>query len=160
VNAARPEISRQRERLSHTFGRITDIHEDATETRADFAKYLCVRVSGYLETSISGLLMAFAANQSSTRVSRYVGADLKRFQNASTGKILELFGRFDEAWRDDLKAYLADEKSDAIGTIIANRHKIAHGEDSDLTYVRVRAHWEIVQRIVEHFADLVDPPGP
>ena len=74
------------------------------------------------------------------------------------GQDLDLFGQFNQSWRKDLEHFLVDEKADAIGTIVANRHKIAHGEDSTLTYVRVKEHWEEVQRVVEHIADLVDPP--
>ncbi len=45
MNGARREIARQRARLDDTFMRIVSIGEDATEARADFAKYLCVRVT-------------------------------------------------------------------------------------------------------------------
>lgn len=159
MNGARREIARQRDRLDDTFTRIGSIDEDATEARADFAKYLCVRVSGYLESAICLLLKEFAGSQSSPRIARYVIADLERFQNAKKGKILDLFAKFDPDWREALKAYLVDEKSDAIGTIVSNRHKIAHGADSDLTYVRVREHWLVVQRIIDFIANLVDPPA-
>ena len=158
MNGARREIARQRARLDDTFTRISSIDEDATEARADFAKYLCVRVSGYLETSICALLKELSVSQSSPRIARYLAADLERLQNARKGKIVDLFGKFDQDWRVALERYLVDERSDAIGTIVSNRHKIAHGADSDLTYVRVREHWLVVQRIVDFLADLVDPP--
>lgn len=154
---ARREVSRQRGRLNEAFNRISSVSEDDLESRADFAKYLCVRVSGYLETSITELLKAYAGQQSSPTIARYVAADLARFQNARKDKIIALLGQFSETWRADLERYLVDEKSDAIGTIVANRHKIAHGEDSSLTYVRVKEHWAIVQQVVDHIADLLDP---
>lgn len=157
MTEARREVSRQRERLNDTFGRISSIDEDAAEARADFAKYLCVRVSGYLETSISELLKSYAAQRSGPNIARFIAVELDRFQNAKKDKILGLFGQFNEVWRDDLEGYLVDEKSDAIGTIVANRHRIAHGEDSGLTYVRVKEHWGVVQEVVDHIADLVDP---
>lgn len=159
MNPARQEVARQRQRLNETFSRIDCIDADANEARADFAKYLCVRVSGYLETSIGSLLKAFAASQSSQRVAAYIAADLERFQNAKTSRILDLFGQFDVAWREDLETYLVDERSGAVGTIVNNRHKIAHGDDSDITYIRVREHWRQIQRVVDHIADLVDPPN-
>lgn len=159
MNEGRREIARQRQRLDDTFFRIASIDENDAEARADFAKYLCVRVSGYLETAVSRLLMAYAATQASPTVARYVSADLVRFQNARKYRLIELFGRFSESWRAELEAYLVDERADAIGTIVANRHKIAHGEDSNLTYVRVLGHWETVKKIVDDIADLVDPPA-
>ncbi len=157
MNDARREVLRQRDRLNSTFGRISNIDQDATETRADFAKYLCVRVSGFLETSISALLKAYAVQQSGPKIAHFIAAELDRFQNAKKDKILMLFVQFDATWRADLETYLIDEEAAALGTIVANRHKIAHGEDSTLTYMRVKEHWQVVQRVVDHIADLVDP---
>jgi len=160
VRGARHEIERQRARLDSAFERIRSISENDTEARADFAKYLCVRVSGYLETSISGLLEAYAAGQSGPAIARYMSAELSRFQNARREKIVDLLGKFDDRWRDDLTAYLVDERADAIGTIVKNRHLIAHGADSTITYTRVKEHWKVIQQIVDHIADLLDPPRP
>lgn len=155
---ARREVARQRERLDATFGRVSSVDASDLEARADFAKYLCVRVSGYLETSITELLRAYAAQSSSPEVARYVAKDLEWFQNAKKTRILEIFGKFDSGWKADLEAYLVDEKADAVGTIVGNRHKIAHGEDSTVTVVQVLQLWDEVKKIVDHIADLLDPP--
>ncbi|MDQ3741334.1 MAG: HEPN domain-containing protein [Actinomycetota bacterium] len=158
MREARQEVSRQRARLDATFERISAIDEDALEIRADFAKYLCVRVSGFLETSVATLLKGYAAAQSSPPVARYVAAELERFQNAKKDKLITLFGRFDDGWRENLETFLADQRGDAIGTIVANRHKIAHGENSDLSFVRVSEHWTTIKEVVAHLTDLLDPP--
>jgi hypothetical protein len=157
VRRARHEVLRQRERIDETFARIGLLNNDATEVQADFAKYLCVRVSGYLETSIAVLLTAYVGQQSSPAVARFIASEMARFQNAKRERILRLFGRFNEDWRRDLERYLVDERSDAIATIVANRHRIAHGEDSAITYVRVREHWKTICEVVDHIADLLDP---
>lgn len=155
--SARQEVERQRQRLDAAFGRISSIDADALEARADFAKYLCVRVSGFLETAITLHLADYAKRKSAPRISYYVGRQLGFFQNAKKAKILDLFGEFDPQWRIDLDAVLVDELADALGTIVTNRHKIAHGEDSTITYARVSAHWASIQEIVKRIADMVDP---
>lgn len=157
--SARHEVERQRQRLDEAFSRIASIDADALEARADFAKYLCVRVSGFLESAITLHLAEHARGTSAPRISHYVGRRLGYFQNAKKDKILDLFGEFDPEWRADLERFLVDEMADALGTIVANRHKIAHGDDSTITYARVREHWLTIQQIVNHIADLVDPPG-
>ncbi len=156
--AGRQEVTRQRFRLDATFVRIASVDGEDLEARADFTKYLCVRVSGYLESSIAELLRVYAVEHGSPEVSNFVAADLRRFQNAKRGKILELFGKFDKHWEENLKIYLVDEKADALGTIVSNRHKIAHGDDSTLSFTVLKRAWEEVKEIVDYIADLIDPP--
>jgi len=156
VNAARREIERQRDRLNAAFQRAYAVDLDALETRSDLAKYLCIRVSGFLETSIGALVVEYCKGQAGPRVARYVAGDVTKFQNANRQKIIDLLGQFDTGWREDLEEYLCDERGAAVGTIVANRHKIAHGQDSDLTLVQVKRHWEAVQEVVEHIAALLE----
>jgi hypothetical protein len=52
----RREVQRNRHRLDATFERIKRIQADA-ELQSDFAKYLCILVSGFIETSIKELVL-------------------------------------------------------------------------------------------------------
>jgi hypothetical protein len=90
-------------------------------------------------------------------VQRYVGVSLQRFQNPSVGNIVSLFERFNEDWKDDLKDFLVDERAAAIGSVVKERHRIAHGESSDISYVRIDRYREQVDLVIDHIADLVDP---
>lgn len=82
---------------------------------------------------------------------------LGRFQNPSVGRILALVEKFSEEWRDDLKAFLVDERAAAIGSVVTERNRIAHGEDSDISYIRVERYREQIDIVVDHIANLVDP---
>ena len=157
MSPGRREVERLRSRLDAVFSRFTDLDEDKLELRADFARYLCVLVSGFLEKAVSELLYEHTRQRSSPTVSRHVGQRLDRFQNASKGRILDLAGSFDHAWRDDLEAFISDEKAAAVGSIVNERHRIAHGEDSTISYVRVKEYREHIDLVVDHIADLVDP---
>jgi hypothetical protein len=157
VTAGRRAIERSRGRLRATFQRIDAIEEDQLEARADFARYLCVLLSGFLEKAIAELLLEHARQRSSDNVQRYVGVSLQRFQNPSVGNIVSLFERFNEDWKDDLKDFLVDERAAAIGSVVKERHRIAHGESSDISYVRIDRYREQVDLVIDHIADLVDP---
>jgi hypothetical protein len=157
VTDGRRAIERARSRLDATFKRIDSIEEDQLEARADFARYLCVLLTGYLEKAISELLIQHARQQSSAAIQRYVRSSLERFQNPSVGKIINLFEKFSEDWRDDLKGFLVDERAAAIGSVLKERNRIAHGDDSDISYVRVTTYRAQIDIVVEHIADLVDP---
>jgi len=157
VSEGRRAIERARSRLTATFERINAIEEDELEAQADFARYLCVLLSGFLEKAISELLLQYSKQHSGTAIQRYVRISLDRFQNPTVGNIVSLFERFSEEWRDNVKAFLADERAAAIGSVVKERHRIAHGESSDISYVRVVRYREQIDIVVDHIADLVDP---
>lgn len=157
MTEGRRAIERARSRLDATFQRIASIEEDQLEARADFARYLCVLVSGFLEKAITGLLLEHAGQQAGPAIQRYMRTALERFQNPSVGRIVTLFERFSEEWRDDLNDFLVDEKAAAIGSIVKERNRIAHGEDSDISYARVVGYRQQIDIVVDHIADIVDP---
>jgi len=54
------EVWKLKQRLDATFERIDEIDSVAIEVQSDFAKYLCVLVSGFLERSIVELVQEHA----------------------------------------------------------------------------------------------------
>lgn len=158
MSGGRREVERLRSRLDAAFERISNIDEDELELRADFAKYLCVLVSGYLEKAIAEILIGYTGQQSGPRIQRYESKRLERFQ-PTKGNIVALFETFDARWAEELNAFIADERAAAIGAIVRERHRIAHGGDSTISYVRVKNYRDEIETVVEHILDLVEPPG-
>jgi len=77
------------------------------------------------------------------------------FRNPSAENIKQTFGRFNPSWGNDLEDFIIDEHAAAISSMLAQRHRIAHGEWSDITYTRVREHYGYIQDVVDRLADLV-----
>jgi hypothetical protein len=157
VSPGRRQVALLRSRLDGAFARVVDIDENAIEVRADFARYLCVLVSGFLERALTELLSEHIRKQSSARVQRFTRWHLERFQNPSRGRIIELAGRFDPAWERDLDAFIVEQRAAAVGSIVGERNRISHGENSSISFVRVREYRASIDEIVDHVADLADP---
>jgi hypothetical protein len=153
--SGRSEVAILKARLDATFARASRITDD--ELRSDFARYLCVLVYGYLERAIVALLLQYSTTHAHPNVTRYVGWRLKSFQNPTARAIKETLGRFDPEWEADLDAFIVDERLDAIGSVRAQRHRIAHGDSSDITYVRISEYYKHIQDVIDHTADLVLP---
>jgi hypothetical protein len=102
-------------------------------------------------------LSDLARRQSGPRIQRHIGLRLERFQNARKGRILELFETFDPTWKTSLDDFIDDARASAIGTVVTQRHRIAHGEDSTISYVRISEYREKIEEVVSHIADLTDP---
>lgn len=86
------EVARLRGRLDSTFSRAPGPTAEL-EFQADFAKYLCVLVSGFLENAVSALLLDHVERRSAPEVTAYVERQLKYWTNPNTEKIVALLAR-------------------------------------------------------------------
>lgn len=155
----RAEVSRLRKRLDATFSRIPVSSTDI-EVQSDYAKYLCVLVSGFFENAIVALVLDYVERRSAPDVMSFVERQLDHWTNPNSEKILSLFGSFNQSWRESLVDYLIDERKDSVNSLVALRHKIAHGESVGISLSQVKAHYKTILEVVDHLADLVDPLQP
>ncbi|WP_354678218.1 HEPN domain-containing protein [Cupriavidus plantarum] len=144
--------------MDATFARAPSPNTDP-EFQADFAKYLCVLVSGYLESALCALLLGFAQARSAGDVSSFVERQLGPWTNPKAEKIIDLFGSFNQDWRVNLTAYLVDQRKDSLNSLVALRHKIAHGESVGTSLSQIKSHYRIANEVIDHVADLLDPQG-
>lgn len=152
----RAEVARQRQQLDATFRRVSGLAPDP-ELLSDFARYLCVLVSGYLEQSVIELVMEHVRVNSRPSVQRHVNTRLRRFTTANAERIVQLMGSFDPDWQRDLEKFLVDEHKDAVDGIVALRHAIAHGRAGGVTFIRVKDYYQRIKDVVDHIADLCVP---
>lgn len=153
----RVEVSRLRMRLDATFARVPSSSADL-EIQADYAKYLCVLVSGFFENAIVALILYYAEQRSAPEIASFVERQLDRWTNPNSEKIAALFGSFNTDWRETLEGYLVDERKDSVNSLIALRHKIAHGESVGTSLSQVKAHYKVIMEVVNFLADLTQPP--
>jgi hypothetical protein len=85
----RAEVWRMKQRLDATFKRAEQVGSDP-ELQSDFARYLCVLVSGYLEKAITALVLEHSARQSAPSVQRYVESQTRRLTNVNSQRLKEL----------------------------------------------------------------------
>ena len=152
----RAEVRRLKQRLDATFKRLGGVGEDL-ELQSDFARYLCVLVSGYLEKAVSELVVEHARRTGAPSLQRFVDQRTRRFTNAKSQKLYNLLGDFDPEWRALLETHIAGELKDAVDGVIDLRNNIAHGQSVTITYARISDYYSRVQRVIDYIADLCDP---
>ena len=64
-------------------------------------------------------------------------------------KIASLAGSFSPQWESELRIATEGELKDAVDSIVANRNRIAHGEDVGITYGRVHEYYKRIVHVVE-----------
>lgn len=152
----RAEVARLKQRLDATFKRVKEAGPDL-EIQSDFARYLCVLVSGFLEKSISELVVQHSRNIGVPTLQRFVHQRTKLFANAKTQKISDLLGDFDPDWKLKFDRHVAGEIRDAIDAVVSLRNQIAHGQSVGVTFATIADYYVRVQKATEFIADLCEP---
>lgn len=152
----RAEVARQRRQLDTTFARARDLHADV-ELLSDFARYLCVLVSGYVEQTTIELLIEYARTHSDPRIQRHVERGVRQVTNLNSQRLIDVVGTMDPAWRSELEDFIVDEYKDALDGIVALRNSVAHGRYVGVTLSRATAYYTRVKKIIDRVADLVIP---
>lgn len=152
----RAQVQSERRRLDETFKRATGVKGDA-ELSSDFARHLCVLISGFLEQAIIELLLEYVRIRCPVEIQRHVGHRLRRFTSPKANNIIDLFGTFDLGWQANLKMYLVNEYKDAVDGVVNLRHSIAHGRNTGVTMSSAQSYYDRVKSVVDHLADLCLP---
>lgn len=139
----------RRQRVEAVFARVAEIPPERLQLRADFACYLCVVVSGFVEAEIASIARSHSRTRASDTVFNFVDSRLTRPGNLNAERLLQMVGTFSPEWRDQLEQYISGERRDALDSVVANRNSIAHGESVGLTYDRMRGYFGRVREVVD-----------
>ena len=119
----------ERQRLQNRIDRLIDHakKESDEELQAELTKYLCILLSGLIETQCKECASAFASKRAAPEILRFLDARLRFIRTSSCATIRDFFREFDadraQSWYDDLP----DEDRDAVDSIKNNRNQLAHG---------------------------------
>jgi len=142
------EAVRYKQRLDNLFSQVSAFSSDI-ELQSHWARYLCILVSGFLETSVQAIYTQYAKERAAENVANYVTSRLRRFTNPNMEDILRLAGTFNQEWRHCLGVATEGELKEAVDSIVANRNRIAHGADVGLTYVAIKRYYQNVVKVVD-----------
>lgn len=142
------EAIRYKQRLDYLFDQVS-LFSDQIEIQSHWARYLCVLVSGFVETSVCAIYSEYAREKAAPNVADYVCSRLDKFSNLKMEDIYQLTGLFNQTWRKKLEETTSGEIKDAVDSIVGNRNQIAHGRDVGISYVRVKQYYGKVVKMVE-----------
>lgn len=147
-----PEIIQKQEKLQHLFKQAKQLQKNDDiddEAKSGFVSYLCVRTSGYVESSVKTILRGYVESKTSDKPTvNFAHSQLERL-TPNRGQILGLVGQFNEEWKKSLGNSITVDLGGALGSIVKNRHDIAHGVDVDLSLADLEKHFVAAQEVVE-----------
>ncbi|MGC4233075.1 MAG: HEPN domain-containing protein [Niabella sp.] len=154
------ELKRQSEKILKLIEDAENTFEEDDEMRSHLAKYICILCSGFLENAIQSIYGDFVKKETTNpAIISFVTVTLNKIQNPNSNKFKEIAKSFKTEWESSLNLFLQeDERSTALNYIIRDRHKIAHGKDSDITLTRIKEYHNKTVDIIkylEHQCELV-----
>jgi RiboL-PSP-HEPN len=149
------EANRLRNRLKAVFDRAKSLRDADAEILSDYARNLCVLVSGFVETAVAELAIEHCRNRANPSVVRYTSVQLGRIQNMNSTKLLQLINSFDKHMFDNLSAFIEGPRKEALDSVLNLRNTIAHGESVSLSMGRITDYFEKIDEIVVHVETLL-----
>ena len=143
-----PSVHAEVQQIDHVF-KLADVLPKEEEILSHWARYLCVLVAGLIETAAQLVLSEYARTHASTEAATFVVNQMKYQTNLNANKLKQLLGAFSDQWADDFDRSLTDDEKDAIDSILANRHNIAHGRPVGISLVRVKDYYTRVTQVLE-----------
>lgn len=141
--------------LDATFTRVSRIDPGEVELRADFARHLCVLVSGFIDQTIKNYTIEYVRKRSSETVTNHVSKSIVNLTNLKAEKLVSHLLSFDPSWKSVLDTLIADERKAAIDSVVALRHGIAHGKPGDITIARMLSYYAEVSRVMAGIRSLM-----
>ena len=144
------ELSRQLQILNSLFEKVDTITGGDMELISHWAKYLCVLVAGFLETSLAEIYIDYSERTASPNVANFTRVSLSRIRNPNSEVFSQVTQSFNKLWADSLQSFFEENGGDeAINAIMKNRHKIAHGKTSDISFHRLNGYFERATKVIE-----------
>jgi hypothetical protein len=151
------EIEFRRRQLIAAFSRAQALGntEGSEELQADYAKYLCVRVCGFVERAVADVIMAYAQDKTPVPLRSYLESSLRRLRLVDKERLLQVVGTLDTRWRAELDSDVVDERQAAINSIVGLRNDIAHGGSSSVGLAQMVRYWAAAQEVVEKMEEVI-----
>ena len=123
-----------------------------------WGRYLCVMAAGFLENSLQVLFSEYVRKHANDQVYGFAKNRLDNIFNPKAGRFVETAGYFDREWASRLSDYLEEDdgvRKGAVNSIMSNRHRIAHGETSQISVGQVRQYWRHCVQVVNFIEDML-----
>ena len=146
------DIGSQIQRLNGLIKNVSRACGEDTELLAQWAKHICVLSAGLIENSVKAIYIDFAAKSVSKPIANFVAGHLSQIRNPKAQKFIQTATSFRKEWGDDLQKFMDENgRGDAIDSIMAHRHLIAHGKEnnSTISFIQAKTYLEKSIEVIE-----------
>lgn len=151
------ELELGRRRLNGIFERAKRLAPlpDRAELESDYARHLCVLISGFVEHSIGEIILTYAHGKAPRPLLSFVETSVARLRNVDRERLLAAVGSLDAGWRALVEEYIVDERKEALNSIVGLRNNIAHGGIASVSLGQVERYWIAIQEVIDKIAEVI-----
>jgi hypothetical protein len=150
------EVDRRYRKLSAEFSLI-DEQELSMRLESQYARYLCVQVSGFAEQSVKALVSEYARIQSSGHIHRYVEGQLNLVWGMNVDKFQKIVQALNPTWWEAISND-HNQELDSLASVVSTRNQIAHGGDPGITFATISNYFQDVNNLMHYFSSLLGNP--
>lgn len=150
----RSQVYQQAQKLDRLFSFSKDLNE---EQLANWARYLCILTSGFIENAVRTYAARYVARKSAPYVQNYVGKSMQSVTNLNYERLSQLLGAFSAEWGSQFDLEITQEQKDSLDSIVANRNNIAHGSDVGISFVTMKKYYDNAKKIIDLLDSIMDP---
>jgi len=140
-----------------------EVFVDDSELLGNWAKFLCIIASGFIENALKILFTDYITKTSNLKTARFASFYIndKQFciKNPDSEGIAKLLQKFDDEWKTRFESYLEDNLLYiSINSIKGNRNQIAHGgyRLSSLSLVGMKEYFLGAIKVVEYIESMLN----
>jgi hypothetical protein len=146
-------ISELEVKLDRLFARVEPMPED--DIKAKLAEYLCIRISGLLESVIKQLVNEFLDGSVPQEANKYIVRKMQTVTNLTDDKLLKLLESFSTDWEVEFKKNVTAQEISSLNSIIHLRNGMAHGGSQSVSYRTVKAHYDNIKQLIERLKTII-----
>lgn len=142
-------------RLDALFEVAKTISDD--ELQSHFSKYLCIQVSGFLESVVKLLIEDYHDKTCKKETKNFVICKVSNITNLNSEKLEIFLQSFDITWKDQFQAKLTQQHTSSLDSIISQRNLIAHGRanTSNITLKSIQEYYSDLKVIVTELESII-----
>jgi hypothetical protein len=128
------------------------------ETRSEYARFLLVRVSGFLEYGLELMVTEFIAAHGGGPVRTFATSFVGSAGNPNSDRLCRFVGRLDSTWGTGLDTFLAqDQRRTSLNSLVGLRNLVAHGKPSGISHTTVVEYLHTVDDVFAWLLDRLEP---
>lgn len=119
------------------------------EVKAHLARYLCIRTSGLMESSIKLIVKGYVDKKCPIQIQNYVNSNVGRLNNVESDKIGNLLCMFCPEWKEDFEVFISGQKESSLNSVVGIRHTLAHNfNNPGITIRQLQSYWDDIKTII------------
>lgn len=153
-------LHREKDKVLRVLELAKELQTDHAELQGHWGRYACLLSAGYFEVALRLVIQKRLEQKAAPEVQKFVMQSLEGIQNPKAERFSRVVRSFSSIWGDNLDQYFLDNNDvkEAIDSLMANRHLIAHGKPCSISVGRVAGYFKSADKAIEYLDTLLNRP--